>query len=327
MRSLLLVPISLALLTGACERKPVAGKAPAAPAPAMHADSAPPAPLPAGAPTTTPASGVKEPSTPAAPVARLEADVHLPAQLAAGQKAPLLLMLHSIGTSAEDIERRTDWPKFAAQQGIAWMAPNGPKDSAGRRFWDAGASCCNFTGQRVDHVAALKELLERTLRESPQLDAARVYLGGISNGGFMAHRFACEAPELLRGVVSISGAGPLERVACKRPEQLRVLEVHGDADPIVSYRGGHFLNMPLLPQHASAEQTTRDWAARLGCSADLVPTEPLDFEKRYPGKETRVSRYASCERGAVELWTVSGGDHYLAFYEPSPQAIWKFLNP
>lgn len=238
----------------------------------------------------------------------------------------MLLMLHSIGTSAEDVESRTDWPKFAAAQGVAWLAPNGPKDSLGRRFWDAGPSCCNFTGQRIDHVAALKELLERALREHPELDAERVYIGGISNGGFMAHRFACEAPELVRGVVSISGAGPLERVSCKRPESLRVLEVHGDADPIVSYRGGHFLGMPLLPEHASAQKTLSDWAARLGCKGDAVPGEPLDVEKRYPGKETRVSRYAECERGALELWTVTGGDHYLAFYEPSPTAIWQFLS-
>lgn len=252
--------------------------------------------------------------------------MHVPASLAAGQKAPLLLMLHSIGTSAEDIERRTDWPKFAAAQGVAWMAPNGPADAMGRRFWDAGPSCCNFTGVPVDHVGALAELLERTLREHASLDPDRVYVGGISNGGFMAHRFACERPELLRGVVSISGAGPLERVECRAPKELRVLEVHGEADPIVSYRGGHFLDMPLLPRHASAAQTFKDWAARLGCRGDAVDSESLDLEKRYPGKETRVSRFADCEHGALELWTVTGGDHYLGFYDPSPRAIWQFLT-
>lgn len=178
----------------------------------------------------------------------------------------------------------------------------------------------------MDHVAALKELLERTLRERPELDAERVYIGGISNGGFMAHRFACEAPEHVRGVVSVSGAGPLERVTCRTPKHLRVLEVHGDTDPIVSYGGGHFLNMPLLPKHASAPQTFTDWAERLGCSGEATTGEPLNLEKRYPGNETRVTRFANCERGAVELWTVSKGDHYLAFYEPAPRAIWQFLK-
>lgn len=302
----------------ACEPRVVVNEGSSAPSGRVNT----PAPLPAAS-ASTPTPAAKSPPAPE----RLEAQVHLPAQLAAGQKAPLLLMLHSIGTSAEDIELRTDWPKFAAEQGIAWMAPNGPADSAGRRFWDAGPSCCNFSGHSLDHVSALAELLQRALRDNPALDSERVYIGGISNGGFMAHRFACESPDLVRGVVSISGAGPLDPAACRKPKHaLRVLEVHGDADPIVAYRGGHFLNMPLLPEHASAARTLSDWAARLGCRGDAAPGQALNLEKRYPGEETRVSRYTDCALGAVELWTVAGGDHYLAFHDPAPGTIWQFLN-
>jgi polyhydroxybutyrate depolymerase len=307
--------IALSTLSLSCEQRPAAVPPAASVGPSAPKSGQAPA-APSGA------SAERAELVPS----RLHAVVHPPTQLAAGQKAPLLLMLHSIGTSAEDIELRTDWPRFAAEQGVAWMAPNGPTDSRGRRFWDAGDSCCNFTGQPVNHVAALAELLERTLREHAELDAERVYIGGISNGGFMAHRFACENPELIRGVVSISGAGPLERVQCRTPKYLRVLEVHGESDPIVSYRGGHFLGMPLLPEHASTARTIEDWAARLRCRGDAVPGEPLDFEERYPGKETRTSRYASCELGALELWTVGGGDHYLGFREPSPRAVWRFLS-
>ena len=49
----------------------------------------------------------------------LRAEVRLPSRLAAGQKVPLLLILHSLGTSAEDIAGKTDWPSFAEQQGVA----------------------------------------------------------------------------------------------------------------------------------------------------------------------------------------------------------------
>jgi polyhydroxybutyrate depolymerase len=315
----LLVSGFLLTSAGGCQqpsRQPPAASA----RPAAEVVSVQAAPVPSSSQTAPMAK-----SAAAVPPAPLQAPMHLPPQLAAGQKAPLLLMLHSIGTSAEDIERRTDWPKFAERNGLAWLAPNGPVDSLGRRFWDAGPSCCNFSGQRIDHVAALRELLERTLEEYP-IDRDRVFVGGISNGGFMAHRLACEAPELLHGVVSISGAGPLENVACKTPSSLRVLEIHGDADRIVSYAGGHFLGMAMLPEHASAQKTVGDWAARLACSGEPTQAEPIDLEKRFAGKETRVTRYRDCQRGALELWTVSGGDHYLAFYEPSPQLIWQFLN-
>jgi polyhydroxybutyrate depolymerase len=260
-----------------------------------------------------------------APADRLEATLHVPTQLQAGQKAPLLIMLHGLGSSAEDIEGSGDWPKFATEHGLAWVIPNGPRDRNGRRFWNAGPSCCNFDGLPVDHVAALAELIQRLVATAP-VDGARVFVGGYSNGGFMAHRFACERPELVRGIVSVAGAGPLDRSACKAPASLRVLEIHGDADPIVTYGGGHLFNNAGLPEHASARKTVTDWAAALGCHSTPVPAPALDLEPNLPGAETRPETYDSCKSGRVALWTVAGGSHYVGFRSPAPAAIWEFLS-
>lgn len=304
----------LLVSAGACEHQPAPGRLASNLRPTT---SAPRAPVAADAPKL---------ATSDAPTRHeaLVAAVHLPPNLAPGQSVPLLLLLHGLGTSAEDIQR-TDWPSFAEGHGIAWLAPNGPMDSRGRRFWDAGPSCCNFAGAPLDHVAALRALLVETLDRYP-IARERVFVGGISNGGFMAHRLACAAPELIRGIVSISGAGPFEAPSCRDPKSLRVLEIHGDSDPIVSYEGGHFFQDPKLPEHASAQRTAADWAARLGCGGEPVAAEALNLEARYPGNETRVARYEGCARGALELWTVTGGNHYLAFYNPAPQVIWQFLN-
>jgi len=245
--------------------------------------------------------------------------------MAPGQKVPLLLILHSLGTSAEDVAAKTDWPSVADQQGIAWLAPNGPIDAQGRRFWDAGPECCNFDGPPLDHVAALRKLLERVLVGAP-IDRERVFVGGTSNGGFMAHRLACAAPDLVAGIVSIAGAGPSENPTCMPAQSLRVLQIHGDADPIVTYGGDHLFQDPKLPRHPSAEQTVGAWAVRLGCSDRPIEAPPLDLEAHRPGIDTRVTRYEGCSRGQVELWTVTGGGHYLAYRSPAPEIIWRFLN-
>src|SRR5687768_8721049 len=113
-----------------CERQPLPSK-PAASAPAASVVSVTP---------LLPSSTEAVPAVPQQPQ-RLDANVHLPPGIAADQKVPLLLMLHSLGTSAEDIASRTDWTTFAERNGIAWLAPNGPIDAQGRRFWDAGPSC------------------------------------------------------------------------------------------------------------------------------------------------------------------------------------------
>jgi polyhydroxybutyrate depolymerase len=264
------------------------------------------------------------PSKPKAPA--LDAPLHLPPNLPAQTKVPLLVMLHGLGSSAEMIEQLSEWPKFAEDHGLAWIAPNGPLDSKNRRFWDAGASCCNFDQRKVDHVAELSELIEHVAGSAP-IDRERIFVGGYSNGGFMAHRLACERPELVRAVISVAGSGPLDRSSCKTPVSLRVLQIQGDADPIVTYAGGHLFKDEKLPKHLSARKTVEDWAESLGCRAQPVALEPVDFEANLPGLETRRERYEACKLGGVELWTVAGGAHYIGFRAPGPSAIWQFLNP
>lgn len=261
---------------------------------------------------------------PAPSAPSLEAELHLPA-LAAGAKAPLLIMLHGLGGSAEQIVAGSDWLSFASEHGIAWLAPNGPLDPQGRRFWNAGPSCCNFAHLAVDHVAALSALIERAAA-NPAIDRARVFVGGHSNGAFMAHRLACERPDLLRGIIAISGTGPLDPSACRPAGALRVLQIHGEADPIVPYAGGHLFQSPSLPEHVSVQKTAANWASALGCDTTPVTLSPLDLEASLPGAETRVQSYPHCKSGQVEVWTVAGGGHGVGFRAPAPAAVWAFLS-
>lgn len=257
-------------------------------------------------------------------VPELDATLHLPTPKA-GQKAPLLVLLHGLGSSGEELAAGSHWPSFAEAHGIAWVAPNGPSDKSGRRFWSAGPECCNFDPQPVDHVAQLSALITR-LSATPGVDASRVYVGGHSNGAFMAHRLACERPDLVRGIIAVAGTGLMDRAACKPPTSLRVLQIHGEQDPIVSYEGGHLFRNPAYPKHLSASRTASDWASALGCDATPRPASPLNLEAHLPGDETRVDAYQNCKAGAVELWSVAGAQHFLAFRSPAPEAVWAFMS-
>ena len=253
------------------------------------------------------------------------AELQLPPGSGPSQRRPLVLLLHGFGDDGANFAASSGWAAFAERQGIAWLSPDGSLDSSGKRFWNAGASCCNFDQTPVDHVAELRRALEAALATGA-IDPERVFAVGFSNGGFMAHRLGCELDGLVKAVVSIAGAGPQPPQSCPATAPLRVLEVHGDADPVVSYEGGRVFRQGRQREHLSAARTASDWAARLGCEAQPQPVRDLDFEANLPGDETRVVRFAGCRRGAVELWTVHGGRHLIGFRAPSQRAIWDFLN-
>lgn len=250
--------------------------------------------------------------------------LRLPSSIRAGERVPLLLVLHGFGVSSGLLIAKAGLDQVADQKKFAYLAPEGSRDSLGRPFWNAGKSCCDLDRRPVDDVKRLRELLAESLKNAA-IDSKRVFVIGYSNGGFMAQRLACDVGDRLAGVVSVAGAAPSAEVPCAQQSALAVLEIHGDADPIVHYDGGTVFDRTDVEAHASAPETAKFWAQRLSCSSGPRTVNSIDLEPHVPDRETSVQRYDDC-RGAVELWTVKGGGHYVALQPPAIDAIWNFVQ-
>ena len=250
--------------------------------------------------------------------------LRLPGNLQAGERVPLLLVLHGFGVSSSLLIAKAGLDQVADQKRFAYLAPEGSRDSLGRPFWNAGKSCCDLDQLPIDDVKRLRELLDANLSNT-SIDPKRVFVIGYSNGGFMAQRLACDVGDRIAGVVSVAGAAPSADVPCTQQNALAVLEIHGDADPIVHYNGGTVFDRTDVQPHASAPDTVKFWAQHLSCSGTLRTVSSIDLEPHVPDRETSVQRYDDC-RGAVELWTVRGGAHYVALQPPALEAIWSFVQ-
>ena len=250
--------------------------------------------------------------------------MRLPDALQAGERVPLLLVLHGFGVSSSLLIEKAGLNAVADQKRFAYLAPEGARDARGRPFWNAGKSCCDLDRQPIDDVKRLRELLDANLNNAA-IDPKRVFVIGYSNGGFMAQRLACDVGDRIAGVVSVAGAAPNSEVPCTQSSALAVLEIHGDSDPIVHYAGGTVFDRTDVEAHASALDTAKYWAKHLSCAGGPRAGERLDLEPQVPERETSVQRYGDC-RGAVELWTVQGGGHYVALQRPALDAIWGFVQ-
>jgi polyhydroxybutyrate depolymerase len=218
--------------------------------------------------------------------------------------APLLVLLHSYGSSPQEADGYFGATGQAAGRGLYVLLPGGTSEPSGKRFWDATAACCNFTGTPVDDVGYLRDLIDETLAERP-IDPTRVYVMGHSNGGFMSYRAACDLAGRVTAVAVVSGADAPAADDCAPSQPVSVLHVHGSADPLVSYTGGEF----TAPFPGAVESVAR-WATRNGCDPVPAAGEPLDLESDIEGAETIVSAYQGCAEGVdVQLDTIEGGSH------------------
>lgn len=143
-----------------------------------------------------------------------------------GRPRPLVVLLHAYLHDAAVMRDISGATPFADGHGFA-LAYGHAVDGA----WNAGTCCAGTHG--VDDVAYLRDLVADASRRT-SIDPARVYVWGYSNGGMMAARAVCEAPDVFAaaGVV----AGHL-LVPCDQ-SPIRMMHIHGTEDTTVPWRGG-----------------------------------------------------------------------------------------
>lgn len=197
--------------------------------------------------------------------------------------APLVIVFHGFMGNPTEVERDTGMTGIAEEEGFAVLYPEG---SGRPRSWRSDP-------RRGDvDVTFIRDLVAR-LDEAYGIDEARVYAAGMSNGGGMAARLACDAADLVAAIGPVAGA--YFSGDCEPARPVPVVAFHGDADPIVPYEGFG----PFLPP---IEGWAGEWAARNGCAAEPV------LSAAAPG--VAVRRWTDCEAEAeVVLYTVADGRH------------------
>ncbi len=236
-----------------------------------------------------------------------------------------MIVLHGYGADALAEARYLDLVRSSDSDGFLLALPNGSFNANMHRFWNATDACCDFFHSNVDDVLYLTDVIAN-VAEHYNVDSKRVYIAGHSNGGFMAHRMACEHPELIAAIVSLAGAQFADPRRCAAASPVSVLEMHGDSDSVVSLAGGQL--RPWMGNYPSAYQSVATWAAINVCA------DPLAFlEWRHlilgpiPPPETLRLAYGGCpKQGAVELWIMEGGPHIPKFLPGTfAAAMWEFF--
>ena len=91
-----------------------------------------------------------------------------------------------------------------------------------------------FNGD-VDDVDYLLGMIEEAV-DSYGADPDGILITGLSNGGFMSHRMACEAGDSIRSIVALNGVtwDDFSEQDIGRPD---ILHVHSTADTVIWYEG------------------------------------------------------------------------------------------
>lgn len=222
--------------------------------------------------------------------------VHVPPSPAETEPMPLLLLLHRAGGTAREMESITHMDDVADRYGFLVVYPDGYQNG-----WSDGRQ-----PPLVDDVGFLTALVGQ-LRQDYAIDAHRIAVAGLSNGGFMAQTLACARSDLFSSSVAVAATMPVKQArSCHPRHPVSMLMIEGTADPYVPYAGGTIPGdtVPLLSSFASA----RTWARIDECDSEpLVIDQAPDIAD---GTSVTRSTYMLCAGAAsVIRYTIWGGGH------------------
>lgn len=159
--------------------------------------------------------------------------VYLPAAYDGSVPVPVVFNLHGYTSNAAQQSLYGDFKPIADTANFIIVHPNGTVQpgTTNTQFWNVG-----FFPSAVDDVDFLEKLLDQLIN-TYNINEARVYSTGMSNGGYMSYLLACESSRFA-AIASVTGSMTTSTLnGCSPTKPTPVMEIHGTADGTVPYNG------------------------------------------------------------------------------------------
>ncbi|MDA0732920.1 MAG: hypothetical protein O2837_08720 [Bacteroidetes bacterium] len=96
--------------------------------------------------------------------------------------------------------------------------------------------CCGFAStNNIDDVGFIDSLLN-TLTNQYSIDTNRIYATGISNGGFMSYRLACELSDKIAAIAPVASSMLMD--VCNPTRPIPIIQFHSYFDSNIPHLGG-----------------------------------------------------------------------------------------
>jgi len=219
--------------------------------------------------------------------------VHVPPSYDPSKPTPLVITLHGFAQLPLLQNSVNHWSDLADQEGFIVVYP------AGSYFplrWETGGAYRGISDPGWD-ITFIADLIDK-LEQEYNIDPARIYANGFSNGAGASFIMSCALSERIAAVGLASGAYLYSWQECQPARPVPAIVFHGTADTTVPYQGGVAgLFRVQFPAITGWVQTL---AQRNGCSADPQAIPAYG--------DVDAVRYTGCQADVV-FYSIHDGEH------------------
>ncbi len=213
----------------------------------------------------------------------------------------LLIALHGGGGNGAGMRSLTGLDSLADQGDFLLVYPDGYQKN-----WADGRGGSKTEQAGSNDVVFIASLIDQ-LSKNYAIDANRIFVTGISNGGFMAGRLACELSNRVAAVAIVAATFVKNlQPTCQPARAVPLMLIHGSADPLVNAEGGTMV-VGNGGEILSTTATVQLWKGLNGCTGQAAP---LTLDTQNDGTRTILERSTGCTGGsALDFYNVVDGGH------------------
>lgn len=228
--------------------------------------------------------------------------VHVPKKYNPQTSSSLLFAIHGGGGNMK-IQANDEYYKQISKSeetGSITVFPNGYSKFKSGSFatWNAGHCCGDARDKNLDEISFFKTMV-KNLSSQLNIDPKKIYATGMSNGGMMAYRLACEMTDTFSAIASVTGTDNTKNCSPSRP--ISILHIHAKDDEHVKFEGGagkKAASADKITNFKSVPSTVSKWVEFNKC--DSKPTKVGSY----------CERYEKCRDGMkVQLCVTPTGGH------------------
>ena len=227
--------------------------------------------------------------------------LHIPQNHKEDNQTKLVLVFHGGMGNAEHMRDNYDWIEKSEKEGFIVAFPNGYSrfESGAIGTWNAGR-CCGFAAKENSNDVEFVKMIIEDIQKKTSID--KIFATGMSNGGMLSHRLACEIPSVFTAVAAVAGTNNYDN--CNPNKPISVMNIHGLLDDHVLYEGGCGPKCILHneTEFTSVPKTLSDWVNRNNCSNNP--------ERVFENKNGYCDLYSECkDEVEVKLCIAKDGGH------------------
>ncbi len=206
------------------------------------------------------------------------------------EKMPVVISLHGGFASPKGMLKLADFRPLADQDKFILVCP------ASKKLWHDGAD-----NKGIDDVKFIDELITYILK-TYNGDATRVYVTGVSNGGFMTSRLATQLYNRIAAIAVVAATLNInEGYDLEKP--MPVIYMHGTKDKIIPFIGGKKFGR-LMYSH---DQIIKKWVTLNNCNPTPIVTQIPDNAE--DGTTVVKEEYSNPNGLKVIGYTINNGGH------------------